>query len=67
MKERILGNGLKVSAVGLGCMGFSHAYGEPTEKKEAVRLIQKAADMGSTLMRAVPGSISHWCQIPGLR
>lgn len=48
MKERILGNGLKVSAVGLGCMGFSHAYGEPTEKKEAVRLIQKAADMGYT-------------------
>ena len=48
MKERILGNGLKVSAVGLGCMGFSHAYGVPTEKKEAVRLIQKAADMGYT-------------------
>lgn len=50
MKERILGNGLKVSAVGLGCMGFSHAYGEPTEKKEAVRLIQKAADMGYTFL-----------------
>lgn len=53
MKERILGNGLKVSAVGLGCMGFSHAYGVPTEKKEAVRLIQKAADMGYTFFDTV--------------
>ncbi len=35
MQERILGNGLKVSGVGLGCMGFSHAYGAPTERKEA--------------------------------
>lgn len=50
MKTRILGkNGLKVSAIGLGCMGFSHAYGAPTEKSEAVRLIQQAVDMGYTL------------------
>lgn len=48
MQERVLGNGLKVSAVGLGCMGFSHAYGRPTEKKEAVSLIQQAVDMGYT-------------------
>lgn len=27
MKKRILGNGLEASAVGLGCMGMSHAYG----------------------------------------
>lgn len=37
---------MKVSALGLGCMGFSHAYGAPTERTEAVRLIQQAADMG---------------------
>ena len=35
MEERILGNNFKVSAVGLGCMGFSHGYGVPTEKSEA--------------------------------
>lgn len=34
MEKRILGKGLEVSAVGLGCMGFSHAYGAPTEYQE---------------------------------
>lgn len=48
MQERILGKDLKVSAVGLGCMGFSHAYGAPTEKKEAVCRIQQAVEMGYT-------------------
>ena len=47
MKKRILGqDGLEVSTVGLGCMGFSHAYGVPTEKSEAVRMIRTAFDMG---------------------
>ena len=49
MRFRTLGNDLKVSAVGLGCMGFSHAYGSPTEKSQAVRLIRCAVDMGYTL------------------
>ena len=35
-----------MSAVGLGCMGFSHAYGAPTEKKEAICRIQQAVEMG---------------------
>ena len=48
MDTRILGKDLAVSAVGLGCMGFSHAYGAPTEEKEAVRLIRQAAEMGYT-------------------
>lgn len=48
MEERILGNGLKVSALGLGCMGFSHAYGKPTDKKEAIELIQKSVELGYT-------------------
>ena len=48
MKHRILGKDLEVSAVGLGCMGFSHAYGAPMEKKEAVQAIRAAYEMGYT-------------------
>ena len=48
MDKRILGKDLQVSAVGLGCMGFSHAYGAPTEDKEAVRLIRRAVEIGYT-------------------
>lgn len=46
MQYRTLGRDLKVSAVGLGCMGFSHAYGAPTEKSEAVKSILQAVDIG---------------------
>jgi aryl-alcohol dehydrogenase-like predicted oxidoreductase len=48
METRILGEDLAVSAIGLGCMGFSHAYGTPTEKNEAVRLLRQAVDIGYT-------------------
>lgn len=48
MKNKILGKDLCVSAVGLGCMGFSHAYGAPTEKKEAVAILRASIDMGYT-------------------
>lgn len=46
MKQRILGKDLKVSAVGLGCMGMSHAYGAPADKNEMCNLISKAVDLG---------------------
>ena len=49
MNTRILGADLEISAVGLGCMGFSHAYGAPTEKNEAIRSIRAAYDLGYTL------------------
>ena len=48
MKYQILGKNLKVSAVGLGCMGLSHAYGEPVDKDTAVKFIQKAVEAGYT-------------------
>lgn len=49
MKYRILGmSGLRVSAVGLGCMGMSHAYGEPADKDEMKELLAYAVDMGYT-------------------
>ena len=37
-----------MSAVGLGCMGFSHGYGAVPEDDEAVRLIRDAFDLGCT-------------------
>ena len=49
MNKRTLGTDLDVSAVGLGCMGFSHAYGPPTEDGEAIRAIRSAFDMGYTM------------------
>ncbi|HIY38159.1 MAG TPA: aldo/keto reductase [Candidatus Agathobaculum merdigallinarum] len=49
MTHRVLGTDLTVSSVGLGCMGFSHAYGAPTEEGEAVRAIRSACEMGYTL------------------
>lgn len=48
MQYRTLGKDLKVSAVGLGCMGFSHAYGASTEKSEAISSIRAAIDIGYT-------------------
>jgi aryl-alcohol dehydrogenase-like predicted oxidoreductase len=49
MKKRILGkSGLEVSALGLGCMGLSFAYGPATEKADAVQLIRSAFDQGVT-------------------
>lgn len=48
MQYRILGKDLTVSAVGLGCMGMSHAYGAPADKKEMRELLAQAVDMGYT-------------------
>ena len=48
MKKRILGKDLEVSAVGLGCMGMSHAYGPAADRKEMMELLAQAIDTGYT-------------------
>lgn len=48
MNKRYLGKDLKVSAVGLGCMGFSHAFGEPTDVTETVNRLREAVEIGYT-------------------
>ena len=48
METRILGKDLKVSALGFGCMGFSHGYGEPTIETEAIERLRDAVAMGYT-------------------
>jgi aryl-alcohol dehydrogenase-like predicted oxidoreductase len=50
MKKRQLGrSGLEVSAMGLGCMGMSFAYGAPPDRQEMIKLIRAAVDRGVTL------------------
>jgi len=47
MKTRKLGNsGLEVSALGLGCMGMSFAYGVIPDKKEMIALLRKVVESG---------------------
>jgi aryl-alcohol dehydrogenase-like predicted oxidoreductase len=49
MQKRKLGNSdLEVSAIGLGCMGMSHGYGPPGDKKEMISLIRSAVEQGIT-------------------
>lgn len=49
MKKRLLGKGgLEVSALGLGCMGLSYAYGPATDKQESIKLLQAAFEAGVT-------------------
>ncbi len=49
MQTRTLGNGgLKVSAIGLGCMGMSVSYGPPKDKAEMTTLLRAAVDRGVT-------------------
>jgi aryl-alcohol dehydrogenase-like predicted oxidoreductase len=46
MKYRTLGNtGEKLSAIGLGCMGMSHAYGD-RDDAESIRVLNLALDLG---------------------
>lgn len=45
VKYRKLGK-LKVSAIGMGCMGFTHAYGDVPTEKESIRLVHKAFELG---------------------
>lgn len=46
MKTRVLGQGLEVSGIGLGCMGMDHAYGAPADREEMIKLIRRAVELG---------------------
>ncbi|WP_298149413.1 aldo/keto reductase, partial [Metallibacterium sp.] len=49
MQKRTLGNsGLEVSAIGLGCMGMTSAYGPPANWQDMIALLRAAVDRGVT-------------------
>ena len=48
MQKRTLGKNLEVSALGLGCMSMTSAYGPAADKGEMVQLIRTAHDKGVT-------------------
>src|SRR5678809_642359 len=49
MQKRKLGrSNLEVSALGLGCMGMSFAYGAPKDRGEMISLLRAAFDRGIT-------------------
>src|ERR1700709_1339450 len=50
MENRTLGKkNLEVSAIGLGCMVMSFAYGTPPDRQEMIKLIRAAVDRGVPL------------------
>lgn len=49
MRTRRLGQGLEVSAIGLGCMGMSHAYGGQEEEK-SIATLHRAVEIGVTFL-----------------
>lgn len=49
MRKRKLGtSNLEISAIGLGCMGMSIAYGPPADRKDMIALIRQAVEWGVT-------------------
>ena len=46
--RRLGGTGLEVSALGLGCMGMSYAYGPAARRAEMIALLRTAVDRGVT-------------------
>ncbi|ENZ80907.1 MULTISPECIES: aldo/keto reductase [Caulobacter] len=48
MKTRKLGDGLEVSAIGLGCMGMGQVYGTALETADAHKLLARAVELGVT-------------------
>jgi aryl-alcohol dehydrogenase-like predicted oxidoreductase len=48
IKRKLGASGLEVSAIGLGCMGMSFAYGPASDKKEMIKLIRSAVERGVT-------------------
>lgn len=49
MKKKTIGQGLEVSAIGLGCMGMTHGFGNPSNQQEMIEVIRSAYQAGITM------------------
>jgi aryl-alcohol dehydrogenase-like predicted oxidoreductase len=72
MRKRKLGkSGLEVSAIGLGCMGLTFAYGPAVEKQAATAFIRAAVERGVTFFDTAeaygPFANENWWVRPWLR
>lgn len=74
MKTRQLGKtNMYVNPIGLGCMGFSHAYGLAEDKDTAIQTIKKAYELGYNFFdtaecytgKNIDGTISYNEEIVG--
>jgi aryl-alcohol dehydrogenase-like predicted oxidoreductase len=48
-KRKLGGQGLEVSAIGLGCMGMSQSYG-PADEGESIATLHRAIELGCTFL-----------------
>lgn len=65
MDKRYLGKGrLEVSAIGLGCMGFTQSYPPYPDKATCINVIRKAVDFGVTF--SIPRRYILWEQMKNL-
>ena len=54
MKKRLLGT-IEVSEIGMGCMGFSHGYGDIPTAEYSIEAIRRAYDYGCTFFDTAEG------------
>lgn len=48
MQNRMLGDNLSISALGLGCMGMSHAYSPSADESASIATLHRAVELGVT-------------------
>ena len=49
METRKLGSNSEISAIGLGCMGMTHGFGDASDQKEMIEVIRGAYQAGITM------------------
>lgn len=53
METRKLGSNFEISAIGLGCMGMTHGFGDASDQKEMIEVIRGAYQAGITMFSVI--------------